>query len=108
MSAHMTSVGSVCFFMVSSGVTLSRSIHLEIRKKIEPGFVAGIVSCHWLPMSCGAGEVTFTQFPKTRFVRDCNVKPADASGHVSARFVEIEVAAMVGLLVLNNWFGPIA
>src|ERR1043166_5566345 len=104
----MTSVGNVRFFMVNSGVTLSRSLHLEIRKKIESGFVAGMVICHWPPIICGAGEVTFTQFPKTKFVRDCSVNPADASGHVSVRFVEIAVAAMVGLLVLSNWFGPIA
>lgn len=59
-------------------------------------------------MICGAGDGTFTQFPNIRFVRDCTVKPADASGHVSVNVVGVVLKLIGGLLLLNNWFGPSA
>ena len=36
-------------------------------------------------MICGKGDATFAQLPNARFVLDCTVKPADASGQVSVR-----------------------
>jgi hypothetical protein len=41
-----------------------------------------------------------------RFVRDCSVKPAEASGQVRIRFVGVAAMLIGGLLALNNWFGP--
>jgi hypothetical protein len=61
----------------------------------------GIVTCHWPPPICGAGDVTFTQLPDVRLVRDCTVKPADASGHVNVKLVGIAARLMAGALVLN-------
>ena len=54
------------------------------------------------PTICGTAEVTVIQFPDARFVDDCNVKPADATGHDIVRFVPDVERAAVGLFVLNN------
>ena len=66
----------------------------------------GSATCHWLPTICGAGEATFTQPPSVRFVRDCRVKPADASGYESTLFVPASPTITGGLLALNNWPEP--
>ena len=40
--------------------------------------------------------MTSSQLPKTRFVRDCNVKPALAKGQERVRFVEVSVKLIGG------------
>ena len=78
--------------------------HLINRKKPEPVFAgAASTNCHWSPTICGAGEVTFTQVPKARFVRDCNVKPSLASGHENVRFVPVSVKLMDGRGESATW-----
>jgi hypothetical protein len=66
------------------------------------------IICHWPLIICGAGEVTFIHWPPARFVHDCNVNPADASGHVITMFPPPIDGNTTGLFVLNIWFGPIA
>lgn len=68
----------------------------------------GNVSCHWPPMIWGEGEGTFVQPPKTRFVLNCGVKPAEASGQVMVKFPGVVAMLRIGLAVLNAWFGPSA
>ena len=60
------------------------------------------MTCHWPATICGVGDATVIQLPDARFVLDCTVKPADASGQVRVRFVGVVVALMLGLIVLKT------
>ncbi len=49
----------------------------------------GKVTCHSSPTICGLGDVRSVQFPAVKFVFDCRVKPDEAAGHESVRFVTV-------------------
>ena len=76
-------------------------IYLDKRKNCI-ALVAGSATCQLVPIICGAAEVMGTQFPNAKFVDDCNVNPADATGHDMVKFALEIASAAVGLFVLNN------
>ena len=54
------------------------------------------VTCHCPPTICGRGDVTVSQSPNERFVRDCKVKLLDARGQDNVKFVSARKTLKLG------------
>jgi len=68
-----------------------------------------MIVCHRPPTICGVADELFNQLPVFKFVRVCNVNPAQASGQVSVRLeAAVRLPLRGGLVVLNIPHVPVS